>query len=369
MSTPTGIEDRLANLLDELADSTPITQSHVEFEPLRLTQRPTRYESDRRPVRTLAAAAAVVVLLGGLYVVSNRPEPLSTGTPVTTDGTEPARRHDTPSVPAQLDAAPVPADRLLYPTAIAAGGAPALTIAELDQGPRAMVQAPDGTLYRVAASKQGGYAPDPAADAHDIGDHRVVADTDGYSIGYSWTDGCVVTSVLTEADGATWAPEHVALLDSFAVAGGAVDLDLPPGWHVIDQGSNAPLVQLAYAVELDGVEHALVLGQSLDASIAALGSPMGPMEPVTLADGTPAWFEPDSVPSPRLTFAREGVVVWIWGEGLTADDMIAAAAQLAPAPAIWENLLTDGVEVEPTGTAPPGGQPDLCGPPTLSIGQ
>jgi len=282
---------------------------------------------------------------------------------------EPAAQSDSTPAPTQPDNEAVPADRLLYPTEIVAGGAPTLTITELIAGPRAMVQAPDGTLYRVAASKQGGYVSDPAADTRDIGGHRVVADTDGQTIGYSWTDGCVVTSVTTEADAATWAPEQVALLDAFTVADGAVDLGLPAGWSVIDHGSNAPLVQLSYTVELGGVDHAVVLAQSLGASIAALGSPTGPMEPVTLADGTPAWFEPDSLPSPRLSFARDGVAVWMWGDGLNANDMIAAATLLAPAPGTWDSLLSDDAEIAPTGTVPPGGQPDLCGTPTLTITQ
>jgi hypothetical protein len=120
---------------------------------------------------------------------------------------------------------------------------------------------------------------------------------------------------------------------------------------------------------LGGVEHDLVLAQSLGASIAALVSPSGSMEPVTLLDGTPAWFEPDQLPAPSLTFTSDGVAVSILGDGLDADDLITAAAMLAPAPRTWNGLLTEDIEIAPDGTVPPGGQLDLCGTPVLSVTQ
>ncbi len=311
----------------------------------------------RRGLLTVAAVSILVAGLGGLGLLTAR------------RATEPVGRTDTTPTATQPYTAVVrPVDKLLYPTATATGEPPQLTVADLNEGQQAMVQAPDGTLYRVGVSEKGGYVPDFAANSRDIGNHQVVAGSDGQSVGYSWTDGCVVISVTTADDGPTWAPERIALLESFTVADGGVGLDLAEGWNVIDHGSNAPLAQLSYAVKLDGVAHPVVLGQSIGASIAAIGSPMGPMEPVTLLDGTPAWFEPDSGPAPRLSFTRDGVAIWIWGDGLTADELVAAAALLAPAPDTWSSLLTDGAEVAPTGTVPPGGAPDLCGTPKLTIG-
>jgi len=318
----------------------------------RLADTVTTPEPQRSNWMTLVAAASIVAVgVGGLALIGARD-----ATPVANQSAPPVTSTDG-SV----------GGRLLYPTATATGQLPQLAVVDLGEGQQAMVQAPDGTLYRVAVSEEWGYVPDPAADRRDVGNHRVVANSDGNSVGYSWTDGCVVTSVTTEDGGPTWAPERTALLESFTVAHGGVGLDLAEGWNVIDQGSSAPLAQLSYAVELDGVTHDVVLGQSIGASIAALGSPAGPMQPVTLIDGTPAWFEPESYPSPRLSFARDGVAIWMWGDGLTADDLVAAASLLAPAPEAWNSLLTEGAEVAPTGTVPAGGATELCGTPTLSI--
>jgi hypothetical protein len=338
------VEEHLRAVLRDVAD---------RYDP----QRAVASEAPRTGrLMRVAAVALVVVGIGGVGVLAAQ------------QATEPTGANDTPPSPTQPDIAPDnPAHHLLYPTATLSAAPPGLTIVELTEGPKAMVQAPDGTLYRISAGTQGGFVPDAGADTVDIGGHTVVAIGDERSSGYSWADDCVVVSVVTEADGQPWGPEPMALLESFSLTGTTVGVELPESWLVIDHGSNAPLVQLSYAVEVNGAAHAVVLAQSLGASIAALGSPMGPMESVTLDDGTPAWFEPDSDPSPRLSFSRDGVAVWIWGDGLTADDMIAAATLLAPAPEVWDDLLTSGPEVAPTGTAPAGDQPDLCGVPTLSI--
>lgn len=267
--------------------------------------------------------------------------------------------------------AQLPSGNLLYPSVVVDGDVPELQVAGLQAGPRALLRAPDGSLYRVAAGQPFDTPADakPAGPTRDVNGHQVVADTDDQgSVGYSWVDGCVRTSVITGNDGDTWDSTRLDLLGSLEAAGDTVTLTLPHGWTVVDEGPNAAVIQLVYDFVLDGETHRLVLGQTEGASIAAFpGMSIGSLEPVTLRDGTPAWFERDGVPASRLAFSRDDVAIWLWGEaGTGADVLVAAAAQLAPNPSAWTSLLGPSEPVATSSTTPtftPGG----CDNPTLTI--
>jgi hypothetical protein len=325
--------------------------------------------AQRRPARWVSVAAAAIAVLGvaGIAAVATRQG----------NDTGPAGPALLPSAEGSAPGHSWPTERLLYPTVVAGGdvpelAVPELTVAGLEEGQRALVRAPDDTLYRVAAGlpHAGPAEEDPIRETRVVDGHEVAVDTDEQgSIGYSWVDGCVRTSVITGNDGATWGSERLDLLGALSASGSAVTLALPDGWTVIDQGTDTSVIQLVYDFEFDGAQHRLVLGQSDGASIAAFpGLSIGSLEPVTLSDGTPAWFESNGVPSSRLAFSRDGVAVWLWGEaGVDVDTLIAAAAQLAPAPSVWSALLGPSEASVTTNTVPAAPNSDSCGDPSLSI--
>lgn len=323
--------------------------------------------AQRRPARWVSVAAAAIAVIGvaGIAVVATR------------QGNDigPASPTLLPSAEVSAPGQSWPTERLLYPTVVAGGdmpefAVPELTVAGLEEGQRALVRAPDDTLYRVAAGLPHAGPEGPVGETRVVDGHEVAVDTDEQgSIGYSWVDGCVRISVVTGNDGATWGSERLDLLSGLTASGEAVTLALPDGWTVIDQGPNGALAQLVYDFEFAGAQHQLVLGQADGASIAAFpGLSIGSLEPVTLSDGTPAWFESNGVPSSRLAFSRDGVAVWLWGEaGVDVDTLIAAAAQLATAPSAWSALLGPSEASVTTNTVPAAPHSDSCGDPSLSI--
>ncbi|HWL42206.1 MAG TPA: hypothetical protein VNQ73_04630 [Ilumatobacter sp.] len=83
MSTPTRIEDRLADLLGELAESTPLERDDVEFDPFRLAAVAASPARARRGYASLAVAAAAIttVVAGGVILAATRERTPDVGSP------------------------------------------------------------------------------------------------------------------------------------------------------------------------------------------------------------------------------------------------------------------------------------------------
>ncbi len=339
-------EQQLRSMLNELA---------AQLDPTPPQAVPRRTSRRWMP----AAAAAAVVAVGVWGVASVRSRPLVS---------------DSATMPTSISGDHEAADsritaRLLYPGAFAEGSTPEVSVVGGSGAKIALLGTPSGRFHVVRVGEVGTTVLDEVVDRREIGGRTVVVEEGDDGNNYQWIDDCVLGLLqTTDPTLAPWIRDDRDLLDRIDVRNSDVTISLSSEWIVYNTGSANPIIQLHFDVLIDGVRHAVVLGQSIGGSIAGMPFPLsGPPLPIDGVPGRAAWIA-DRDTSPRLLFDNDGVAVGLWGTDMTVDDLITVAAQLVSRPDAWSQLLQNPAELAAVGTTPPAStRPDVCGTPTLTF--
>ncbi|HRE01660.1 MAG TPA: hypothetical protein PLV68_10195 [Ilumatobacteraceae bacterium] len=360
---PDDLEARLRSHFDAVAADTQVTvPARFQTEPmLRLLGAQPPVES-RRPVRWIAAAAAVAVAGGGLTVAL-----WSGGSSTDTGGS------------AATDAALIGPAGTLGPVLVTDpvlwmpdGSRSEIRITQLYEALTAPVAtgaviAPDGTVYSLLVTSIPSTDPivSGASETHVVGGRTVTVRTETGLAGYTtrqFEQGCVTVSVSNGGGADGWGPDVEAVLGAITLEGAATSLSLPIGWASLGAAETGHQYAVEFDVRLGGATRSVSMWQMPDASVGFyLGMLAG--SPVQL---DPAAWAVDADPGEGLSgpvvVERDGTAFYLAGAA-TATELRQIADSFVRAPlSAWTTARRDDVTAITTAGAAPG-----CAAPTLTI--
>ncbi len=194
----------------------------------------------------------------------------------------------------------------------------------------AILLASDDTVIGVQEG-DGPPLPLDLAEAREIGDVTVAApEPDAPAPVYGLEITCGFARVHDQNGSEPNRPEISTLLRRTTIDRGRIELDVPPGWTVLDAGPGDDVFEIQFTVDVLGDETILTLLQSPGGSVAALmygGRSFAPGD----IGGEPAWVHRAAEGAGVAVVSTRGDTAWeLGGEGVSVDDLVAALGALAP---------------------------------------
>jgi hypothetical protein len=137
---------------------------------------------------------------------------------------------------------------------------------------------------------------------------------------------------LREGDGfLPFRPEVSALFESMSIVDGSIDIVLPDGWTVIDQGPAADEFLLGIPLDIAGRTVSVTLAQYPDGNLAVAGFASGQFGPATFR-GQPAWISRDpEVPGKFEVIGMLGTTAFrVGARDIALTELEGAMATLIP---------------------------------------
>lgn len=204
----------------------------------------------------------------------------------------------------------------------------------------------------------GGYAD---GEERWIGDQRVVGGiAEGAETGnetYVLEDGCALVAITTSQGLERWADELVEFVENLTISGGAVTIELPPGWQSLGSGAPSEQYGLGFVAYLDTErDYEFILSQRPDTSLGVyLANPGSDTpRPATLL-GEPVWLVGDTGGGwSSLAFEHEGTAALLSGLDVTDELLLAMASNLVERPWRETEALVPTTTTPSSGITPPG---------------